>query len=151
VCCISHIPSVVTANIAIFACRMPVKCPRNENFAKLGAGYLFPVVAAKRREYAAKHPDAKIISLGIGDTTHPLPPAIASAMASYSSGLGTKEAYEGYDPKSESPLKAKIAEVMYPGLGISADEVFVSDGSKCDLGRLQVRAGLRGHHTIFLS
>jgi LL-diaminopimelate aminotransferase len=84
---------------------------RNENFAKLSAGYLFPIVAKKRREYAEAHPDAKVISLGIGDTTHPLPAPIAEGMASYCSGLGTREGYEGYDPKSESVLKAKIAEV----------------------------------------
>ena len=90
---------------------MPTKAPRNDNFAKLSAGYLFPVVAKKRRDYAAAHPDAKVISLGVGDTTHPLPAPIAEAMASYSKGLGTHEGYEGYDPKSEATLKVKIAEV----------------------------------------
>ena len=90
---------------------MPTKAPRNANFSKLADGYLFPIVAKKRREYAAAHPDAKVISLGIGDTTHPLPGPISEAMAAYSAGLGTKAAYEGYDPKSESVLKEKIAQV----------------------------------------
>jgi LL-diaminopimelate aminotransferase len=72
---------------------------------------LFPIVAKKRREYVEAHPEAKVISLGIGDTTHPLPAPIAEGMASYCAGLGTREGYEGYDPKSESVLKAKIAEV----------------------------------------
>jgi LL-diaminopimelate aminotransferase len=120
---------------------MPSKVPRNSNFGKLGAGYLFPVVAKKRREFAAAHPDAKVISLGIGDTTHPLPEPIVKAMADYVNGLGTKEGYEGYDPKSEAALKEGIAKVMYPGLNISAGDVFVSDGSKCDLGRLQTLFG----------
>eukprot|EP00281_Chroomonas_sp_CCMP1168_P032327 CAMPEP_0206236452 /NCGR_PEP_ID=MMETSP0047_2-20121206/13726_1 /ASSEMBLY_ACC=CAM_ASM_000192 /TAXON_ID=195065 /ORGANISM="Chroomonas mesostigmatica_cf, Strain CCMP1168" /LENGTH=406 /DNA_ID=CAMNT_0053660795 /DNA_START=125 /DNA_END=1345 /DNA_ORIENTATION=- len=120
---------------------MPTKCPRNENFGKLGAGYLFPVVAKKRREFAAAHPDAKVISLGIGDTTYPLPAKIAGAMAAYSNGLATKEGYEGYDPKSEGVLKERIAKELYKGLDIAADEVFVSDGSKCDLGRLQLLFG----------
>ena len=73
---------------------------------------MFPIVAKKRREYVEAHPDAKVISLGIGDTTHPLPAAIAEGMASYAKGLGTREGYEGYDPKSEATLKAKIAEVF---------------------------------------
>lgn len=120
---------------------MPIKTPRNENFAKLSAGYLFPIVAKKRKEYVEAHPDAKVISMGIGDTTHPLPAHIADAMAAYSKGLGTREGYEGYDPKSESLLKAKIAEKLYPGLDIKPDEVFVSDGSKCDIGRLNILFG----------
>jgi LL-diaminopimelate aminotransferase len=126
---------------------------------------LFPIVAKKRKEYVEAHPDAKVISLGIGDTTHPLPAAIAEGMASYAKGLGNREGYEGYDPKSEATLKAKIAEVrvcplfmyqlsvavhfqdmalnliwqkMYPGLDIKADEVFVSDGSKCDIGNRKI-------------
>eukprot|EP00283_Hemiselmis_rufescens_P019901 CAMPEP_0173437880 /NCGR_PEP_ID=MMETSP1357-20121228/18671_1 /TAXON_ID=77926 /ORGANISM="Hemiselmis rufescens, Strain PCC563" /LENGTH=406 /DNA_ID=CAMNT_0014403095 /DNA_START=25 /DNA_END=1245 /DNA_ORIENTATION=- len=120
---------------------MPVKVPRNEHFGKLGAGYLFPVVAKKRRDYAAAHPDAKVISLGIGDTTHPLPKAIVDKMSDYCQGLGTKEKYEGYDPKSEGALKERIAAEMYKGMGLSAGDIFVSDGSKCDLGRLQMLFG----------
>jgi LL-diaminopimelate aminotransferase len=119
---------------------MPVKVPRNENFAKLGAGYLFPVINQKKREFLAANPDAKLISLGIGDTTHPLPASISGAMEAYSKGLGTKEGYEGYDPKCEAELKQKIATVLYKDM-VKADEVFVSDGSKCDIGRLQIVFG----------
>ena len=54
---------------------------RNSGFANLTAGYLFPEIARRRREYAAKHPDASIISLGIGNTTEPLSPHIAKAMS----------------------------------------------------------------------
>eukprot|EP00961_Rhodomonas_salina_P120248 1618458-Rhodomonas_salina.2 len=57
-------------------------------------------------------PGAKLISLGIGDTTCPLPEPIATAMANYAKGLGTLEGYEGYDPKSESVLQEKIAKVQ---------------------------------------
>mmetsp|Transcript_53023 Transcript_53023/g.126132 ORF Transcript_53023/g.126132 Transcript_53023/m.126132 type:complete len:376 (-) Transcript_53023:61-1188(-) len=88
----------------------------------------------------AANPDAKLISLGIGDTTHPLPAKVAGAMEAYAKGLGTLEGYEGYDPKSEGELKQKIASVLYKDM-IKADEVFVSDGSKCDLGRLHIIFG----------
>ena len=57
---------------------------RNENFAKLQAGYLFPEVARRRRTYQEEHPDVKIISLGIGDTTEPIPAPITNAMRDYS-------------------------------------------------------------------
>ncbi|HAO31018.1 MAG TPA: LL-diaminopimelate aminotransferase, partial [Treponema sp.] len=66
---------------------------RNEGFSNLAAGYLFPEVAKRRREYQAKHPDAKIISLGVGNTTEPLTPHIAQAMASYAKALGTAKGY----------------------------------------------------------
>ncbi len=62
---------------------------RNTGFANLTAGYLFPEVARRRKEYQAKNPAAKIISLGIGNTTEPLTPHIAKAMSSYSLGVGT--------------------------------------------------------------
>ena len=83
---------------------------RNEGFANLTAGYLFPEVARRRREYAAAHPGAKIISLGIGNTTEPLPKFIAKAMADYSLGLATAEGYSGYgDEQGNTELRKKIA------------------------------------------
>ena len=110
---------------------------RNEGFANLAAGYLFPEVAKRRREYIASHPDAKIISLGIGNTTEPLTPRITKAMADYAKSLGTKKGYSGYgDEQGLTELREKIAEVLYPGL-VSADEVFISDGAKCDIARIQ--------------
>ena len=69
---------------------------RNTGFSNLTAGYLFPEVARRRREYAAVHPDAKIISLGIGNTTEPLSKHIAKAMSDYALGLATPEGYSGY-------------------------------------------------------
>lgn len=68
---------------------------RNPNFAKLQAGYLFPEIARRRRAHADARPDAKIISLGIGDTTEPIPPFIAAAMRDAAAGLGTHEGYSG--------------------------------------------------------
>ena len=68
---------------------------RNPNFAKLQAGYLFPEIARRRRAHAEARSDAKIISLGIGDTTEPIPPTIAKAMADAAAGLGTLDGYSG--------------------------------------------------------
>jgi len=68
---------------------------RNPNFGKLQAGYLFPEIARRRRAHAEGRPDARIISLGIGDTTEPIPPTIAKAMADAAAGLGTLEGYSG--------------------------------------------------------
>ena len=97
---------------------------RNPGFANLTAGYLFPEVARRRREYSAKHPDAQIISLGIGNTTEPLTPHITKAMVDYAAGLGTSAGYTGYgDEQGLTALREKIAEVFYKGLA-SADEVF---------------------------
>lgn len=114
---------------------------RNEGFANLTAGYLFPEVAKRRREYQAAHPEAKIISLGIGNTTEPLTPHIMQAMVDYAKGLGTKEGYSGYgDEQGNTVLRSKIAEKLYPGMA-SADEVFISDGAKCDIARIQTLFG----------
>eukprot|EP00210_Caulerpa_lentillifera_P009337 g8901.t1 len=117
------------------------KVDRNTNFAKLQAGYLFPEIARRRRAHQEKFPDAKIISLGIGDTTEPVPQYIANAMATASTGLGTREGYSGYGAEQgRSDLRQAIADTFYPDKR-TADEIFVSDGSKCDIGRLQLMFG----------
>lgn len=114
---------------------------RNNGFANLTAGYLFPEVARRRREYAASHPEAKIISLGIGNTTEPISKHIATKMSEYCLGLATSEGYSGYgDEQGNSSLRARIAEVFYPGI-IDASEVFISDGAKCDIARIQTLFG----------
>ncbi len=114
---------------------------RNTGFKNLTAGYLFPEVARRRREYQEKNKDAKIISLSIGNTTEPLPKFIAKAMADYSMSLSTLEGYSGYgDDQGNSALRAKIAEVWYKGMA-TPDEVFISDGAKCDIARIQTLFG----------
>lgn len=114
---------------------------RNEGFSNLSAGYLFPEVAKRRREYQEKNPDAKIISLGIGNTTEPLTKHITKSMLDYVKALGTKEGYSGYgDEQGLSELRQKIAEIVYPKM-VSADEVFISDGAKCDIARIQTLFG----------
>jgi len=118
-----------------------IRTPRNENLSKLGAGYLFPIIGKKKKEYAAAHPDAKVVSCGVGDTTHPLPLVVAQAMADYALALGTADGYSGYDPVIVDPVKQALIDTFYAGTGTTPDEVFVSDGSKCDLARFQTLWG----------
>jgi LL-diaminopimelate aminotransferase len=114
---------------------------RNPFLANLKAGYLFPEIAKRRREYAAAHPDAKIISLGIGNTTEPILPHINSGLVEGARRLGTVEGYSGYQDEGMAVLREKISGVFYGGK-FSIDEVFISDGSKCDIGRLQILFGV---------
>jgi LL-diaminopimelate aminotransferase len=114
---------------------------RNEHFEALAAGYLFPEVARRRRAFQAAHPEAKIISLGVGNTTEPLTPHIKSALVAAAERLGTAAGYSGYgDEQGETALREAISRVHYAGR-VAPDEVFVSDGAKCDIARLQVLFG----------
>lgn len=114
---------------------------RNTHFAKLNAGYLFPEINKRKQAFLAKNPNAKLISLGIGDTTQPLPSFISQHLSKCGSGLGTKEGYSGYGAEQgNNSLRKKIAESIYQNQVVS-EEVFVSDGAKCDIGRLQVLFG----------
>ncbi|KAL0726389.1 hypothetical protein Bca4012_022482 [Brassica carinata] len=115
---------------------------RNSNMSKLQAGYLFPEIARRRSAHLLKYPDAQIISLGIGDTTEPIPEVITSAMAKKAHELSTVEGYSGYGAEQGAkPLRAALAKTYYSGLGIGEDDIFVSDGAKCDISRLQVMFG----------
>ncbi|XVE67391.1 hypothetical protein DITRI_Ditri08aG0156600 [Diplodiscus trichospermus] len=118
------------------------KVSRNANIAKLQAGYLFPEVARRRNAHLLKYPNAQVISLGIGDTTEPIPDVITSAMAKRSHALSTIEGYSGYGAEQgEKALRAALASTFYSNLGIEEDDIFVSDGAKCDISRLQVVFG----------
>lgn len=115
---------------------------RNANMAKLQAGYLFPEIARRRNVHMSKYPDAKVISLGIGDTTEPIPDVITSAMSKRSHALSTVEGYSGYGAEQgEKLLRAKIASAYYGNLGVEESDIFVSDGAKSDISRLQVLFG----------
>ena len=115
---------------------------RNPGFANLTASYLFPEVARRKNEYSKAHPDAKVISLGVGNTTEPLTPHIAKAMSDYALALGTTQGYSGYgDDFGSADLREKIAKEFYPNENITADEVFISDGAKCDIARVQTLFG----------
>jgi LL-diaminopimelate aminotransferase len=116
---------------------------RNKNLANLSSGYLFPEIAKRRSSYAASHPEAKIISLGIGNTTEPLTPHVVEGLAAEVAALGTAAGYTGYgDETGLTALREKIASVLYKGI-VKPSEVFISDGAKCDIGRIQYLFGSR--------
>ncbi|RZC92510.1 hypothetical protein C5167_041855 [Papaver somniferum] len=118
------------------------KVSRNANMAKLEAGYLFPEINRRKLAHLQKYPDAQVISLGIGDTTEPIPEVITSAMAERSRALSTLEGYSGYGAEQgEKKLRAAIASTYYGDLGIEDSDIFVSDGAKCDISRLQLLFG----------
>ena len=113
---------------------------RNPCIVNIKAGYLFPEIAKRRREYAAAHPGAKIISLGVGNTTEPILPHIDAGLVEGARKLGTAEGYSGYQDEGLPALREKISQVFYKGK-FKADEIFISDGAKCDIGRLQLLFG----------
>ncbi|MDR1909425.1 MAG: LL-diaminopimelate aminotransferase [Spirochaetaceae bacterium] len=113
---------------------------RNPAIANIKAGYLFPEIAKRRREYAAAHPEARIISLGVGNTTEPILPHIDAGLVEGARRLGAAETYSGYQDEGLAELRAKISAVFYRG-AFTEEEVFISDGAKCDIGRLQLLFG----------
>ena len=107
----------------------------NGNYLKLKAGYLFPEIGRRVKAFSATNPDAALIRLGIGDVTEPLPLACREAMKSAIDAMGTAEGVHGYGPEQGYGwLREAIAKHDFQARGceISADEIFVSDGSKCD-------------------
>ncbi|MCR5833664.1 MAG: LL-diaminopimelate aminotransferase [Selenomonadaceae bacterium] len=112
----------------------------NENYLKLPGSYLFSEIAKRAAKFQSEHPNTKIIRLGIGDVTRPLPQVCIDAMKYAADEMGSVETFRGYGPEQGySFLRDKIAEYNYKrrGLDISADEIFISDGSKCDCGNIQ--------------
>jgi LL-diaminopimelate aminotransferase len=107
----------------------------NENYLKLKAGYLFPEIAKRVKIYSQSNKSAEIIKLGIGDVTEPLPRACIEAMGKALDEMGTIDGFRGYGPEQGySWLREKISEhdFISRGCQISPEEIFVSDGSKCD-------------------
>lgn len=112
----------------------------NENFLKLKAGYLFPEIGRRVREYSEKNPNHAVIKLGIGDVTQPLPASVREAAKKAFDELGQTDSFRGYGPEQGYEfLRQKIAEIDFQSRGahIEADEIFISDGSKCDTGNIQ--------------
>ena len=111
----------------------------NTNYQKLQAGYLFPEIGKRVRAFAAQHPAAKIIRLGIGDVVLPLPPPIVDALKAAADELARKESFKGYGPEQGYDLLLSAIADHYreQGAEVQPDEVFVSDGSKCDTANIQ--------------
>jgi LL-diaminopimelate aminotransferase len=119
---------------------------RNVNLSRLKAGYLFPEIARRRREFAASHPEdparpeTRIISLGVGNTTEPVLPVTGAGLVNGARRLADAATYSGYTDEGLIELREGISRVFYRG-AFSPDEIFISDGSKCDIGRLQLLFG----------
>ena len=111
----------------------------NENFLKLQDSYLFSTIAKKVAKYTEENPDKQIIKLGIGDVTRPIVPACVEAMHKAVDEIGTAEGFKGYGPEQGYDfLRTAIVENDYKtrGVEIEKDEIFVSDGAKCDCGNI---------------
>jgi LL-diaminopimelate aminotransferase len=112
----------------------------NENYQKLQASYLFSEIGKRATAFQEAHPDREIIKLGIGDVTRPLPEACIEAFHRAVDEMADIKSFRGYGPEQGYDfLREKIAKVDFQDCGadISADEIFVSDGAKCDTGNIQ--------------
>ncbi len=110
----------------------------NENFKDIAENYLFAEVADRAAKYTAAHPDKKVLKLGIGDVTLPLAPAVISALHSAVDEMAVKESFKGYGPYEGYGFLREGIRDYYKRMGVelAADEIFVSDGAKSDLGNI---------------
>ena len=110
----------------------------NENYLALKESYLFSDIAKKVAAFAAAHPEAAIIRLGIGDVTLPLVPAVVEALESAAREMGVKETFHGYGPEQGYGFLKDAIRDYYAAKGVSleSDEIFISDGAKSDLGNI---------------
>ena len=110
----------------------------NKNYLRLEESYLFSTVAHKVSAFAAEHPDRKILRMGIGDVTLPLAPAVISAMHAAVTEMGDKSTFRGYGPEQGYDFLRESIRAYYGRRGVSldADEIFISDGAKSDLGNI---------------
>ncbi|MBR4508394.1 MAG: LL-diaminopimelate aminotransferase [Elusimicrobiaceae bacterium] len=112
----------------------------NDNYLNLEQSYLFPMIAKRVAEFKKNNPEKEVISLGIGDVTLPLPQVCVKALIKASQEMGQKETFRGYGPEQgyDFLLEAIINGDYKPlGINLSKEEVFVSDGAKCDVGNIQ--------------
>jgi len=112
----------------------------NENYLKLKSSYLFAEIEKRVSAFRASNPDKEIISLGIGDVTKPLPETCINAFREAVEEMSRDDSFRGYGPyKGYSFLRDKIAKIDFKSKGadISPDEIFISDGAKCDTGNIQ--------------
>jgi LL-diaminopimelate aminotransferase len=113
----------------------------NDNYLKLKAGYLFPEIGRRVKAFCEANPEAakRLIRCGIGDVTEPLPPAVIAAMHRAVDEMAARETFKGYGPEQGYDwLRAAIAKNDFRdrGCDVADDEVFVSDGTKCDTGNI---------------
>src|SRR5947207_235976 len=111
----------------------------NDHYLKLKAGYLFPEIGRRAAAFAKENPTAKIIRMGIGDVTEPLPAAVIEAMHKAVDEMARRESFRGYGPEQGYDfLREAIAKHDFHARNcdVAADEIFISDGSKCDTGNI---------------
>src|SRR5688572_9607388 len=113
----------------------------NHHYLKLRAGYLFPEIARRVNTFCEANPDPtkRLVRCGIGDVTEPLPQAAIHAMHAAVDELGARETFRGYGPEQGYDfLRSAIVTHDYAarGIAVAPDEIFVSDGSKCDTGNI---------------
>ena len=110
----------------------------NQNFLNLQDSYLFSTIAKKVAEYSKNNPNKKIIKLGIGDVTRPIVPTCLEAMHKAVDEIGTQEGFKGYGPEQGYEFLREAISIDYKKLGvdIQTNEIFVSDGAKCDCGNI---------------
>lgn len=121
----------------------------NDNFESLSQNYLFSEIAKRVKAYSAEHPEAKIVRMGIGDVTRPLPQCVVSAMEKAAGELGEADTFRGYPPEYgydflREQISAHYAEF---GVNVPADDIFVSDGAKSDCGNF---VDILGDNNIYL-
>jgi LL-diaminopimelate aminotransferase len=117
----------------------------NENYLKLTAGYLFPEIGRRELAFAQAHPEAQVIRLGIGDVVKAIPRVIVDAMHRATEEMAADRTFQGYPPQQGHEfLRQCVTEYDFTtrGVRVGLDEVFISDGSKCDSGNIQEIFGL---------
>ena len=126
-----------------------MKIKVNENFAKVKESYLFSEIGKKVRAYQAANPDKKVIRLGIGDVTLPLAPVVIEAMQKAVAEMGVKESFRGYPPEYGHTFLREAISAYYArkGIKVAADDVFVSDGAKSDVGNI---VDILGRNTVLI-
>ena len=112
----------------------------NQNYLNLSGNYLFSAIQQKVKAFLAEQPDADLIRLGIGDVTLPLTPTVIAALHQATDEMARRETFHGYGPEQGYEfLRQAVADHEYRarGLDIAPAEIFISDGSKCDVGNIQ--------------
>lgn len=110
----------------------------NHHYTKLSSGYLFPEIQRRSAVFQAEHPEATLLNLGVGDITRPLAPSVVAALKSASEEMGKQTTFKGYGPsQGYGFLREAIATHDYAELGITPEEIFISDGAKNDIANLQ--------------
>jgi len=110
----------------------------NHHFSKLTNRYLFPEIKKRVASYCQKNPNCRLVDLGVGDITQPLPPSAVSALVQAAQEMGKVGTFRGYGPsEGYSFLREEIASVDYAGLSIDPNEIFISDGTQSDIANFQ--------------